>query len=475
MSSKDEKANRLYLYLVVAIAASGGLMFGFDLGVTSGAVNFWQDTAGWGLSDSTVETITSAMLIGAALGAVFGGKLTDRIGRKKVIIGAALLDGVGSLYTGLAPDPNHLIVGRFLIGLAIGVSSLTVPLYLSEIAPARMRGAVVTMNQLMIAVGTKSSDIIAYLLANDADPFCWRWMLLVGVIPPVILFFGMFFLPETPRWLISKGYEKKGKRVLEKFEDPVLVPTTFQKIKYDISQNIQRASIRELFKPWLRNAVIIAVGIMFFQQATGINTIIFYSPKIFKMAGIDSNTQTLVPTIIVGLVAFCFTLLSIFLIDKIGRRKLFFIGLTGMIVSLLFLGFSFYFESRLDTFAVTATMISMLCYNSFYAISLGPLGWLLLSEIFPNKVRGVGMSIGTISNWVFNALVAYTFLKLVNAFTPAGAFWLYAVVGVLAVIWGYYYIPETKGVTLEEIEEHWAAGKSPRQLGIGSQKLKIKE
>src|SRR5690606_2360811 len=282
MSSKDEKANRLYLYLVVAIAASGGLMFGFDLGVTSGAVNFWQDTAGWGLSDSTVETITSAMLIGAALGAVFGGKLTDRIGRKKVIIGAALLDGVGSLYTGLAPDPNHLIVGRFLIGLAIGVSSLTVPLYLSEIAPARMRGAVVTMNQLMIAVGTKSSDIIAYLLANDADPFCWRWMLLVGVIPPVILFFGMFFLPETPRWLISKGYEKKGKRVLEKFEDPVLVPTTFQKIKYDISQNIQRASIRELFKPWLRNSVIIAVGIMFFQQATGINTIIFYSPKIFK-------------------------------------------------------------------------------------------------------------------------------------------------------------------------------------------------
>lgn len=459
-----KKLNKSYLILIVSISASGGLMFGFDLGVTSGAVNFWQDPKCWGLNDSTIELITSAMLIGATIGAFLGGRIADQIGRKKVIIAAALLDAIGSLYTGLAPDATHLMAGRFIIGLAIGVSSLAVPLYLSEVSPAKIRGAIVTMNQLLIATGTKLSDIVAYFIADDADPFCWRWMLLVGVIPPAILFTGMFFLPETPRWLISKGKENEGRKILSKVEIPQLVEETIQKIKKDINLDAKQAPVRELFKPWLRNALIIAIGIMFFQQASGINTIIFYSPKIFKLAGIESSKETLVPTIIVGLVALFFTIVSIFLMDRIGRRKIFFIGFFGMIVSLTFLGLSFYFREALGSFAIPATMISMLSYNSFYAISLGPLGWLLLSEVFPIKVRGVGMSIGTISNWVFNAIVAFTFLKLVNAFSEAQTFWLYAGIGFIALIWGYYYVPETKGVTLERIEDHWREGKRPRDF-----------
>lgn len=469
---KSRKANKAYLYLIVSIAASGGLMFGFDLGVTSGAVNFWQDSNGWGLPDSTVEVITTAMLVGATIGAFIGGRITDKAGRKNVIIFAALLDALGSLYTGLAFDENHLIAGRFVVGIAVGISSLAVPLYLSEVSPAKWRGAMVTMNQLFIAVGTKSSDIVAYLLADDADPFCWRWMLLVGVIPPVILFTGMFFLPETPRWLISKGKKTEGRQILSRLEEPELVDETIHKIENDITLNSNQAPLRELFRPWLRNALIIAIGIMFFQQASGINTIIFYSPKIFKLAGIESAKETLIPTIIVGLVALVFTVVAIYLIDRIGRRKIFFIGFCGMIVSLTFLGLSFHFKAWLGEFSIPATLISMLSYNSFYAISLGPLGWLLLSEVFPMKVRGVGMSLGAISNWIFNALVAFTFLKLVNAFSEAQAFWLYAGLGIIALIWGYYYVPETKDATLEAIEQHWREGGKPKDLRNKTKQLK---
>jgi SP family galactose:H+ symporter-like MFS transporter len=461
----EKGKNKLgYVIFIVAVAASGGLLFGFDMGVTSGAVNYLQDPRGWGLSDSTIEWITSAMLIGAVVGAIFGGRLTDRYGRRKMIIIAAFISTFGALYTGAAPSPTHLIIGRSIIGLAVGVSSLAVPLYISEISPTRIRGALVTANQLLIALGIKLSDIIAYFIANDADVFCWRWMFYVGMIPGAVLFIGMLFLPETPRWLISKGFEKDGEKILSKIEEPGLVRDIINKIKKDISLDANQAPLKELFKPWLRNALIIGIGIMFFQQASGINTIIFYSPKIFMLAGITSAKQTLIPTIIVGLVALCFTILSLFLVDRVGRRKLFLIGFTGMVIFLVFLGLSFYFEEQLGQYAVVATMVSMLCYNSFYAISLGPLGWLLISEVFPIKARGAGMSIATITNWITNALVAFTFLKLVNAFSEAQVFWIYAGVGVFALIWGYYFVPETKGVTLEEIEEHWRAGKSPREL-----------
>jgi len=274
----------------------------------------------------------------------------------------------------------------------------------------------------------------------------------------------MIFLPETPRWLIGKGREEKGREVLKKVEEADLVEETITKIKADIARKSESAAFREILKPWLRTALFISIGIMFVQQFTGINTIIYYSPKIFKIAGIESNTLTILPSIILGSVTVIFTVVSMILIDKLGRRPLYFLGLIGMSVSLVALGLCFYWEETLGDTLKYFTLVSMFFYLSFFAVSLGPIAWLIISEVFPLKVRGVGMSIGSFSCWLFNGVVVFTFLKLVNALSPAGAFWLYASLGVAGIIWGYYYIPETTGITLEHIEDHWRERKKPREL-----------
>ena len=463
MIAKSKRSKNLVI-TIATIAATGGLLFGFDTGVISGAQNFLQDAAGWGISDSQLEWVTTAVLIGAVLGAALSGRITDILGRKTVIIIAAVIFAVGAIATGAAPSVSLLVIGRIVIGIAIGIASFSVPLYISEISPTKNRGALVTMNQLMITIGILVSYISDYLIANDANPFSWRWMFYVGFFPALILLVGMFFVPETPRWLIGKGKEEEGRKILDKVEDPELVEEAVQKIKADIARESESASYREIFKPWLRTALFIAVGIMFFQQFTGINTIIYYSPKIFKIAGIESNTLTILPSILLGAVNVLFTVVSIMLLDKLGRRPLYFIGMVGMIIGLCGVGLSFFFENTLGDSLKYFTVASMFIYIIFFAVSLGPLGWLIISEVFPLKVRGVGMSIGSLSNWLFNGIVAFTFLKLVNALSPAGAFWLYAAIGVLGIYWGNKFIPETKGITLEKIEDHWREGKKPREL-----------
>ena len=461
---ENKPFNKRYVILIASIAGVGGFLFGFDTSVISGTLNFLQDPNGWGISDSQVSWVTTSMLIGAIVGAGCSGRITDILGRKKVILVAAFIFAGGALYAGLAPDVTSLIVARMIKGVAVGVCSFVIPLYLSEVSSTKMRGTIVSFNQLMIAVGGKLSFFSNFIIADDANPFSWRWMFIVGFFPAVILLVGMFFLPESPRWLISKGYDKKGRAILQKVEEPELVEESIQKMKADVVKKGESASYRELFKPWLRNALIIAVGIMFFQQAIGINTILYYSPIIFKMAGIDSNTMAILPSLIIAVFVLAATVLSMTLIDKIGRRRIYFIGLTGMIISLIGTGLAFYLESRLGPNLIYVSVVTILIYNSSFAFSLGPLGWLIISEVFPLKVRGAGMSIGSLSNWFFNALVTFTFLKIVNTFTAAGAFWIYAFVGMFAVIWGYHYIPETKGVSLEKIEEHWRARKKPREL-----------
>jgi len=464
MLSEKKKVSKTFVVVVASIAATGGLLFGFDIGVISGAGIFLQDTKGWGVTSSQLEWIASAALIGAVLGALFCGKIADVLGRKKVILISAFLATVGSYIAGAAPTVIFLVIGRLLTGIAIGIASFAVPLYISEISPTRLRGALVTLNQLLISIGFKLASISDYAIANDANPYSWRWMFFIGVFPGLILFSGMMFLPETPRWLISKGFEAKGRAILNKVEEPELIEESIRKMKTDVAHQNESASYREIFKPWLRNALIITIGIMFFQQCIGLNTLLYYSPQVFKMAGISSNTQSIIPTILIGIVGFIFTVLSIFLLDRFGRRKLYFFGVSGTVVSLIAIGLFFYFDKMLGSSLKYFALSAMFFYIAFYAISLGPLGWLLISEVFPLKVRGIGMSIGSVSNWFFNGVVAFTFLKLVNAFTLSGAYWLYAGIGIAGLIWGYYYIPETKGITLEKIEDHWREGKSPREL-----------
>jgi SP family galactose:H+ symporter-like MFS transporter len=461
MSKRSKR--QLLVIVIAAIAATGGLLFGFDTGVISGAKPFFREY--WSLEYKQIEWITTAGLIGAIFGALVSGRITDLIGRKKVILAAAIIFAAGALWTGFSPSPEILFTGRLFLGIAIGISSYSVPMYIAEISPTKHRGALVSSFQLLITVGIFVSYLSDRGFANETNLESWRPMFIVGVIPAAILLIGMLFLPETPRFLIGKGKEKKGREILSKLEEPELIDSTIEEMKRDIKLMEESGrSWKEIFSPWLRTALFIGVGIMFVQQFVGINTVIYYCPEIFENAGFESKTAQIGASVSVGVVNVLFTIVSMAIIDKLGRRKLYFIGISGIIFSLVALAVSFALRDSLGDSIKWLAVGFVLLYIVFFAISLGPLGWLIISEIYPLKVRGIGMSIGALSNWLFNAIVTFTFLSLIEILSPTGAFLLYAGVGVLGLIWGIYFIPETKGITLEKIEQHWRDRKKPREL-----------
>jgi sugar porter (SP) family MFS transporter len=487
MAETTNKQNKALVAVIATVAATGGLLFGFDTGVISGAIPFFQKT--FNIGNNWVEIITTSGLVGAVIGAMFSGRIADNFGRKKVILAAGIIFIIGAIWSGASSSAVMLMFARFFLGIAIGVSSFAAPLYIAEISPTKSRGTLVSMFQLLITIGIMVSYLSDSAFAvPDNDPAfttAWRPMFYVGVIPALIMFTGMLFLPETPRWLISKGHEQKCREVLEKVEEPQLVEDVISKMKQDLEADKQnKVDWKSIFSKWLKVPLFIATGIMFVQQFTGINTIIYYSPKIFLMSGFADAKAAVWASVSVGVVNVVFTILSLFMIDRLGRRKLYFIGLAGMVVALAALGILFAnqasaTEASLSISLKWVTISLVWVYIAFFAISLGPLGWLIISEVFPLSVRGIGSSIGALSNWLFNAVVAFTFFKIVRLLTipgteivqngtnlgnPAGAFFLYALVGVAGIIWGYFYIPETKNVTLEKIEEHWRKGKLPREL-----------
>lgn len=474
---KDSYNGKL-IYVIATVAATGGLLFGFDTGVISGAIPFFQKD--FGIEDGMIEIITSAGLVGAILGALFCGRITDKLGRKKVILVSAVIFALGALWSGVAHDAWNLVFARLFLGVAIGVSSFAVPLYIAEISPAKKRGMLVSMFQLMVTIGILVSYFSDLFFADESDITCWRPMFYVGVIPALILLIGMSLMPESPRWLMSKGFAEQSKKILCRIEKPESVESSMKAMECEIEKSKEEKSgWRELFKPWLKNAVIIGVGIMFFQQFVGINTVMYYSPKIFLMAGFDGTIAAIWASVGVGVVNVIFTVVSVAFVDRLGRRKLYFIGLSGIIVSLALLGACFAFNSYLGEAGKWMAVILVFFYVAFFAISIGPLGWLIISEVFPQKVRGLGTSLGSLSVWFFNSIVSFTFFKIVHAFTisgseiyldgqnlgnPAGAFWFYGLVAIAALIWGYFYVPETKGVSLEKIEDYWRKGGKPRYL-----------
>lgn len=470
--------NKMLIYIIAMIAATGGLLFGFDTGVISGAIPFFQKD--FGIDNNMIELITSAGLLGAILGALFCGRLTDRLGRKKVILASAVIFAVGAIWSGVAVDAWNLVLARLFLGIAIGVSSFAVPLYIAEISPAKVRGMLVSMFQLMVTIGVLVSYLSDLYFADEGDMSCWRPMFYVGVIPACILLVGMIFMPETPRWLMSKGRHSESIRILKRIEGEEQAKDSFQQMQEEIKRSeTEKSGWKELLQPWLRTPLIICIGIMFFQQFVGINTVIYYSPKIFLMAGFDGTVAAIWASVGVGVVNVIFTVVSVYFVDRLGRRKLYFIGLSGIVVSLLFLGLCFVFVNQLGDSVKWVAILLIFCYVAFFAISIGPLGWLIISEIFPLKLRGLGASLGSLSVWLFNSIVSFTFFKIVKALTipgkeiildgenlgnPAGAFWFYGGVAFLALIWGYFYVPETKGVSLEQIENFWRKRESPRKL-----------
>lgn len=460
MSAPPAEENKKLIVLIAAVAATGGLLFGFDTGVISGALLFLKKD--FGLDALSQEYVVSAVLVGCVIGAATSGRLADALGRKKVIIITACVFAAGSLWASLAQSVPVLLLGRATIGLAIGVASFTVPLYISEISPPSYRGALVSLNQLLITIGIVVSYLVDDLFAGTANT--WRNMFMVGVVPAVVLGVGMLFLPETPRWLMSKGRRDAAVGVLTRLMGARAANVEADAIKESMAGE-GGGTFAELFSGWMRPALFLGVGIMFVQQATGINTVIYYAPTIFQMAGFTSDTAAISATVGVGIVNVLMTIVSIRLIDKLGRKPLLSIGLIGMSASLFLLGLAFMLEQSVGGALKWITVGALVAYIASFAISLGPIAWLLISEIYPLKVRGLAMSVATLSNWGFNFLIALTFLSIIESFGKAGAFWLYAVIGAAGWFFCKYFVPETKGTPLEDIEENLRAGVALKDLG----------
>jgi len=445
-------------YVLAGIAALGGLLFGYDTGVISSALLFIREDLA--LSPTVQGVVVGIVLAGAMIGAAAAGYLSDRFGRRRVILGAAILFVAGACLSALATGLPLLLAGRFLVGLAIGVASMLTPLYLAEISPARDRGAIVSLNQLCITIGILASYLVGVALAHVDGG--WRWMLAVGALPGVILWIGMLVLPESPRWLAGHGKPGDAGAVLKRLRGGEDVAGELNDLRSDIAREGQlHASWSDLLSPRLRIPLVIGVGLAMFQQVTGINTVIYFAPEIFQSAGLSSAATSILATAGVGAVNVIMTIVSIRLIDRLGRRQLLFWSLGGMTATLLILAAAFY--SGASGQLAWISVASVAVYVGFFAIGLGPVFWLLISEIFPLALRGRAMSLATVANWGFNFIVSVTFLNLVGAVGTAGAFLIYAILSVAALVFIVALVPETKGVSLEQIEADFdrrAAGAS---------------
>jgi SP family galactose:H+ symporter-like MFS transporter len=448
-----------FVYVVAAVSAMAGLLFGYDTGVISGALLFIKQQ--FALSATMQEVVTSAVLVGAVVGAAAGGTLADRFGRRRIIIAAAVVFALGALGTAVAPAVGWLIAGRIVVGTAIGIASFAAPLYISEAAPSSVRGSLVSLNQLAITLGIVVSYLVDYALSGLG---AWRWMFGLAAIPATILGTGMLFLPDSPRWLVSRKMLDKARTVLERIRDTTHVDDELGDIQR--SEQVQTGEWAELLQPLVRPALVVGIGLALFQQVTGINTIIYYAPTIFEFAGLGSAAVSILATVGVGVMNVLMTIVAIRLVDRVGRRPLLLIGMAGMILSLGVLGLAFLLPNLLSVLGWIAVG-SLVIYVGSFAVGLGPVFWLLISEIYPLKIRGLAMSIASIVNWGANLVVALTFLTLTQVLGRPGTFWLYGLVGVGAWLFAYFLVPETKGRTLEDIEEHWRAGRHPREMGKG--------
>jgi len=445
------------IYIIAIISGISGMLFGYDTGVISGAILFIKQE--FALGSFMQELVISAVLIGAIIGAFVGGSLADRFGRRKMIIFAAIIFAGSAIGTSVSPNVIILIIGRVIVGIAIGMASFIAPLYISELSPPKIRGSLVTFNQLFITIGIVISYGVDYALAPING---WRYMFGLAAIPATVLFVAMIFMPSSPRWLVNEGKMDKASSTLKKIRMKDNVKDELDEILNSL--NKQKGGRKELFSPLIKPAMIVGVSLAILQQITGINTVIYYAPTIFEFAGFHSSAAAIFATFVVGFVNVGFTVVAIFLLDRVGRRKLLLIGLAGMSGMLIMLGIAFILPSLLNQLGTLAA-IGLMAYVGFFAIGLGPVFWLLISEIYPLKVRGLAMSIVTEANWGSNLIISLTFLTFIQLLGRSGTFWLYAAVGIIAVIFTYRYVPETKERTLEEIEEHWRVGKHPRELG----------
>lgn len=433
-----------FVYLVAGIAALSGLLFGYDTGVISGALPFIKNQ--FTLTPEGEGLVVSGVLFGATFSSIVSGSLTDRFGRKKVLLATAMLFAGGSVLAAYAPSVDMLVIGRIILGLAIGVASFAAPLYIAEMAPPKVRGTLVAMNQMAIVTGILLSFLVDYFFSASGD---WHSMILLGTLPAVLLAVGMLTLPESPRWLVSQKRDEESKAVLQKVRGTQDVGQEFSEIHTALAD--EKGDWKEFFSPQLRQALIVGVGLGAFQQFTGINTVIYYAPKIYKAAGLTSDSVGILATAGVGLVNLIMTIVSLILIDRVGRRPLLIVGNLGMLLSLAALSLTFVFNASADVMRFVGVS-STFVYVAFFAISLGPVFWVMISEIYPLRIRGFAMAFATALSWLSNMIVSYTFPVVLDKFGIGATFGGYAIITLASLLFCIKLVPETKGLSLESIE-----------------------
>ena len=386
------------------------------------------------------------------VGALLGGRLADLFGRRRLLIVTAIIFGVGGIACAAATSPAILVLGRIIVGLGIGLASGTVPVYISEVSPADARGWQVSLFQLAITVGILLAYVVDYAFAAIQG---WRWMFGLAVVPAAIFGLGMVFLPESPRWLAAHGHVDRARAMLARIRGTSDVDIEMREIVEGIERDQdRRGRLSDLFAPSVRPALIVGIGLAVFQQVTGINTVIYYAPLIIQSSGISSASGAILATAGIGVVNVLMTIVAMWLIDRMGRRPLLLTGIAGMVITLGVLGLAFHMAGRTGALAWLA-VVSMMVYVASFAISLGPIFWLLISEIYPLKIRSSAEGLAAAFNWGSNLLVSLTFLTLLQMMGPTRTFWLYGAFAIAAWIFSYYQVPETKGRTLEEIEQFW--------------------
>jgi MFS transporter, SP family, arabinose:H+ symporter len=448
---RSEKPNIGFVFLVSVVAAIGGLLFGYDTSVVSGAIQFMQIQfhLGPGMQGWAVSCLT----VGAILGAALAGTLSDRFGRKKVLMIAAVLFSVGSIGSALGATISQFVIARIVGGIGIGISSTLVPLYIAEIAPPQHRGRLVSLNQLAVVIGISAIYFVNRSVADFRTQAWdvhtgWRWMFGLGIIPGVVFLLLLFLVPESPRWLEKQGRSEDALRILKRVGGAKQANAELAEIRESLRADT--GTIRHLFQGGFRIALVVGVILAILQQFVGINAVMYYAPEIFKQTGLGTDS-TMMETVIVGLVNLVFTLVSLWLIDKVGRKILLLIGSAIMAVSLIVIGFAFHTGNA----AGPLVLIFILLFVAAFAVSFGPIVWLIMAEIFPTRIRGRATALASVALWAADYLVSQFFPVLLHGAGASFTFWIFALCSAFAFFFTLAIVPETKGKSLEEIEQSW--------------------
>jgi SP family xylose:H+ symportor-like MFS transporter len=441
----QSKYNWTFLISISLATAMGGYLFGFDFAVITGGLPFLR--AAFGLDAFWEGLTTGSLALGCVVGCIFAGSMAVRYGRKPGLLLAASIFCLSSLAMALAPNLACFIVSRFSAGIGVGMASMLSPMYIAEISPPEVRGRLVTINQLTIVLGQVVTHFENYQL-RDTGPDAWRWMFGLGMIPSLLFLIGVFFVPESPRWLLKAGRENDSRKVLGHVGNTHFVDITIEAIRKTLHGET-KTNLRHIFQKAVLPIVIIGIGLAVFQQFCGINVVFNYTTNIFESIGASSSEQ-LLQAVYISLANLVFTLFAMSLVDRWGRKPLMLIGAGGLAILYIVIGYILFNGSG------TGLSIFILLAIGIYAMSLAPLTWVLIAEIFPNNVRGIATSVAVICLWLAYFILVFTFPVIERHFGDAAAFWGYAVICVLGFLFIYIKLPETKGKSLETIESDFA-------------------